>query len=131
METVPLPAIGAGMRGMTITMEPGESLHAGLSSTEIRDQLWARIAALDVSAPYARAAELIDGVEAIRRIAHRHGLVPAVTVTHFIGRALMRQDEPAPVHGWFAILSDAIASERQDWQAADAFAEACSVRLAS
>lgn len=131
METVPLPAIGAGMRGMTITMEPGESLHAGISSTEIREQLWARIAALDVSAPYARAAELIDGVEAIRRIAHRHGLVPAVTVTHFIDRALMRQDEPAPVHGWFAILSDAIASERQDWQTANAFAEACSVRLAS
>jgi hypothetical protein len=130
METVPLPAIGAGMRGMTIRMEPRESPHAGISPAEIRDQLCARIAALDVSAPYARARELIDGVEAIRRIAHRHGLVPAVTVTHFIDRALMRQDVPAPVHGWFAILNDAVASERQDWQAANAFAQACSVRLA-
>lgn len=119
------------MRGMTITMEPGESPHGSRAAAEIRDQLWARIAALDVSAPYARAAELLDGIEAIRRIAHRHGLVPAVTVTHFIDRALMREQTGVPVHGWFAILSDAIASERQDWQTANDFAEACSVRLAS
>jgi len=115
---------------MTITMEPAESPHGVRAAAEIRDQLWARIAALDVSAPYARAVDLIDGVEAIRRIAHRHGLVSAVTVTHFIDRALMREDQRVPVHGWFAILNDAIASERQDWQSANAFAEACSVRLA-
>ncbi|WP_285139033.1 hypothetical protein [Sphingomonas zeae] len=123
------------MRGMTIRMEPGESPDRGFQGdsgvAEIRIQLCARIAALDVSAPYVRPVELIDGVEAIRRIAHRHGLAPAVTVTHFIDRALMREQNRAPVHGWFAILSDAITSERQDWQTANDFAEACSVRLSS
>lgn len=122
-----------------ITRKAGESPDRGRdpdgdhhrAGAEIRIQLCARIAALDVSAPYARATDLIDGVEAIRRIAHRHGLTSVVTVTHFIDRALMQERNELPVHGWFAILNDAIASERQDWQSANAFAEACSVRLAS
>ncbi|WP_322965075.1 hypothetical protein [Sphingomonas fuzhouensis] len=111
-------------------MEPGESPDRGIGFAEIRDQLCARIAALDVSAPYAQPLDLVQGVEAIRRIAHRHGLAPAVTVTHFIDRALMREPGGVPVHGWLAMLTDAIASERQDWETANDFAAACSVRLA-
>jgi hypothetical protein len=119
------------MTAMTIMRTPGESADSGRAASEIRIQLCARIAALDVSAPYARPTDLIEGVEAIRRIAHRHGLTSAVTVTHFIDRALMQERDKVPVHGWLAILNDAIASERQDWQSANDFAEACSVRLAS
>ena len=83
------------------------------SASDIRAELWARIAALDVS-----------------RIAHAHGLTPAVTVTHFIERALARGQGMPPVHGWLAMLTDAVASERQDYEAADRFATACSLRLA-
>ncbi|WP_343526254.1 hypothetical protein [Sphingomonas sp.] len=96
----------------------------------IRDQLWARIAALDVRAPYAPPADLADDVEAIRRIVHGLGLTPAVTVTHFIDRALMRDGDAGPVHGWLTMLTDAIASERQDLETANRFADACSMRLA-
>lgn len=102
----------------------------GESVGDVRAQLWARIAALDVSVPYTAAADLIDRVEAIRRIAHAHGLTPAVTVTHFIERALVSGTDSSPVHGWLAMLTDAVASERQDYEAADRFAMACSARLA-
>ena len=111
-------------------MSQGESPDRD-TAAEIRDQLWARIAALDVRAPYTPAADLLGGIEAIRQLAHAHGLAPAVTVTHFIDRALMRGDGPVPVHGWFAMLTEAVASERQDLEAANRFAEACSVRLAA
>ena len=100
------------------------------SASDIRVELWARIAALDVSVPYAAATDLAGEVETIRRIAHAHGLTPAVTVTHFIERALARGQGMPPVHGWLAMLTDAVASERQDYEAADRFATACSLRLA-
>jgi hypothetical protein len=100
------------------------------SDTDVRDQLRARIAALDVRAPYAPATELMPGIDAIRRLAHAHGLTSAVTVTHFIDRALTRAADTPPVHGWLAMLTDAVASERQDLETTQHFAEACSVRLA-
>lgn len=96
---------------------------------EIRDQLLARIAALDVRAPYASATDLAGGIEAIRRLAHAHGLTSAVTVTHFIDRALLSGDAPVAVHGWFAMLTEAVDSDRQDLDTTSRFAEACSVRL--
>ena len=111
---------------MDIGNSPGEK---GMDGA-IRDQLWARIAALDVRAPYAPVADLAGGVEAIRRIAHAHGLAPAVTVTHFIDRALSRRGGPATVHGWLTMLTDAVASERQDFETANHFATVCSARLA-
>lgn len=96
----------------------------------IRADLAARIAALDVRAPYARACELAPDVDAIRVIAHLNGLNPAVTVTHFLDSALSRGEHGPLVHGWLNILHDAVCSERQDVGACDAFAAACSVRLA-
>ncbi len=111
-------------------MGRSESDGSSESAADVRAQLWARIAALDVSVPYAAATDLVDKVEAIRRIAHAHGLTPAVTVTHFIERALAHSQTPPPVHGWLAMLTDAVASERQDYEAADRFAMACSARLA-
>lgn len=111
-------------------MGESESGGTGESAADVRAQLWARIAALDVSVPYAATPDLAAKVEAIRRIAHAHGLTPAVTVTHFIERALARSETPPPVHGWLAMLTEAVASERQDYEAADRFALACSARLA-
>lgn len=111
-------------------MATGESEQRRESPSDIRAQLWARIAALDVSVPYAAAADLAGEVETIRRIAHANGLNPAVTVTHFIDRALARAEGVPPVHGWLAMLTEAVASERQDYEAADRFAAACSLRLA-
>lgn len=97
---------------------------------DVRADLAARIAAIDVRAPYARAAELAPDIDAIRLVAHRNGMNPAVTVAHFIDSALSRGEHGALVHGWLALLTDAIGCERQDVAACDAFAAACSVRLA-
>lgn len=99
--------------------------------TAVRAELAARIAAIDVRAPYTRACELAPDVDAIRIIAHRNGLNPAVTVAHFLDSALSRGEHGTLVHGWLSLLSDAIGCERQDLDACDAFSAACSVRLAS
>ncbi|WP_210357573.1 hypothetical protein [Sphingomonas beigongshangi] len=96
----------------------------------VRADLAARIAAIDDRASRSAACELARDVDAIRLIAHRNGLAPAVTVAHFLDSALARGDHGALVHGWLAILGDAVACERQDLAACDAFAAACSVRLA-
>ncbi len=96
----------------------------------IRAELASRIAAIDVRAPYARACELAPDVDAIRVIAHRNGLNPAVTVAHFLDSALSRGECGPLVHGWLTLLADAIGSERQDIAACETFAAACSVRLA-
>ena len=96
----------------------------------VRAELASRLAAIDVRAPYARSCELAPDVDAIRVIAHRNGLNPAVTVAHFLDSALSRGEHGALVHGWLSLLGDAVASERQDLAACDTFAAACSVRLA-
>lgn len=108
---------------------------ASVQSTDIdlsgvRAELAARIAALDVKAPYTRPCELAPDIDAIRAIAHRNGLNPAVTVAHFLGAALSRGEHGALLHGWLSVLNDAVVCERQDVAACDTFAAACSVRLA-
>ncbi|WP_235535159.1 hypothetical protein [Sphingomonas sp. Leaf339] len=95
----------------------------------VRADLNIRIAAIDVRAPYARAREIAPDVDAIRVIAHRNGLNPAVTVAHFLDSALSRGECGALVHGWLSLLVDAIGSDRQDVAACETFAAACSVRL--
>ena len=97
----------------------------------VRADLAARIAAIDGRAPYVAAGDLASEVDAIRVIAHRNGLNPAVTVAHFLDWALSHGERGTLLHGWLAMLSDAVACERQDLDACDAFAAACSVRLAA
>ena len=65
------------------------------------------------------ACELAPEVDAIRLIAHRDGMQPAVTVAHFLDSALARGEHGALVHGWLAMLRDAVGSERQDVAACD------------
>ena len=108
----------------------GEAL-AGEALAGVRAELTARIAAIDGRAPYVPARELAGEIDRIRLLAHRHGLNPAVTVAHFLDWALARGEQGVLLHGWLAMLSDAVASERQDVSACDAFAAACSVRLAA
>ena len=96
----------------------------------VKADLTARIAAIDVRAPYSRPCDIASEVDAIRVIAHTNGLNPAVTVAHFVDSALSRGEHGALVHGWLSILRDAVGSDRQDVQACHAFAAACSVRLA-
>ena len=97
----------------------------------VRADLAARIAAVDVKARYTLARDLKPDIDQIRLIAHRNGMNPAVTVAHFVDSALSRGEHGALVHDWLSMLVDAVACERQDVRACDAFAAACSVRLAS
>ena len=97
----------------------------------VRLELTARIAAIDVRAPYLRDHELAVAVDEIRLIAHHAGLNPTVTVAHFIEAALARGERGVLVHGWLHMLRDAVGAERQDVAACDTFAAACSVRLAA
>ena len=96
----------------------------------VRADLASRIAAIDVRAPYTQPCELAPDIDAIRVIAHRNGLNPAVTVAHFLDSALSRGENGPLVHGWLSLLADAIGSDRQDVAACETFAAACSVRLA-
>ena len=103
----------------------------GFDLEGVRMTLATRIAAIDVRAPYLTTRELALAVDEIRHIAHHAGLNPCVTVTHFIGAALARGERGVLVHGWLQMLRDAIGAERQDVAACDAFAAACSIRLAA
>lgn len=97
----------------------------------VRMELSARIAAIDATAPYPRAAEMALAVDEIRRIALHAGLAPTVTVTHFIEAALALGERNVLVHGWLPMLRDAVFADRQDVAACDSFAAACSIRLAA
>ena len=89
-------------------------------------------AEIDVLIPTRnRPVELATAVDEIRLIAHHAGLNPTVTVVHFVAAALARGERGALVHGWLQMLRDAVSAERQDVAACDAFAAACSVRLAA
>lgn len=96
----------------------------------IRADLTARIASLDVRAPYARACDLAPDIAVIRRLAWRGGLHPAVTVAALLDSAIARGEHGPLVHGWLGVLADAVGCERSDAQACDAYAAACSVRFA-
>ncbi|HEU0066285.1 MAG TPA: hypothetical protein VFQ57_03495 [Sphingomonas sp.] len=96
----------------------------------VKAELAARITAIDVRAPYARPCELAPEVNAIRVIAMRAGMNPAITVSHYLDFALARGEHGPLLHGWLSVLRDAVSSDRQDMDACDAFAAACSVRIA-
>ena len=97
----------------------------------VRLELTARIAAIDVRAPYLKTDELALAVDEIRHIAHKAGLNPTVTVAHFIEAALARGERGGLIHGWLHMLRDAVGADRQDVAACDTFAAACTVRLAA
>ena len=94
---------------------------------DIRAELTRRIAAIEWrGGPRGIAVE----VDAIRSIARAHAMLPAVVVAQQLETALSRGERGPLVHGWLAILRDAVTCERQDGAARDTFAAACAVRLA-
>lgn len=94
----------------------------------IKADLARRIARIEWRGSPGRIAHDVDQ---IRTIAQRQGLLPAVLVAQSLGSALARGERGVLVHGWLALLGDAVASERQDAAACEAFAAACAVRFAA
>lgn len=92
----------------------------------IRAELSRRIGAIEWRGGPARIAGEVD---AIRAIANRNGMLPAVTVARLLESALARGEHGPLVHGWLGMLKDAVGCDRQDAQASDAFAAACTVRF--
>ena len=92
----------------------------------VKADLARRIGAIEWRASPARIAAEVD---AIRAIARRNGLFPAMVVAQALEAALGRGEHGALVHAWLVLLRDAVASERQDAGAADSFAAVCAVRF--
>ncbi|MFW2853249.1 hypothetical protein ACM61V_15200 [Sphingomonas sp. TX0543] len=99
----------------------------GEDVSDVRAELSRRIVAIEWRGGTGAVAREVD---AIRRIAHRNGMMPAVTVAHLLESALARGEHGALVHDWLAMLREAVQSERQDDATSDAFAAACQVRFA-
>ncbi|MHA6722119.1 hypothetical protein [Sphingomonas sp. RS2018] len=95
----------------------------------VLDDLVARIDAVDRRCDALRAGEVAAELEAIRRIAARHGMMPAVTVVHALDGALSRGERGPLVHTWLDILRDAVGCGPGDARTCDTFAAACTVRL--
>lgn len=95
----------------------------------VHADLVARIDAMDAHAEYLKPGELACELEAIRRIAARHDIGPATTVVHALDAALARGERGPLVHGWLAILRDAVGCPRYAQGAAETYAAACAVRL--
>ena len=101
----------------------------GDRSAAVRADLIARINAMDAHAGQLRPGELAYELEAIRRIAARHAIGPAMTVVHALDAALSRGERGPLVHGWLAILRDAVDCTTSSATASDTYAAACAVRL--
>ena len=91
--------------------------------------LCARIDTMDRRCDRLKAGEIAAELEAIRRIAIRHGIGPAVTVVHALDSALANGDRGPLIHGWLSILRDAVGCGANDAGTCDTFAAACTVRL--
>lgn len=91
----------------------------------IRADLSRRIGAIEWRGGSGRIAGEVD---AVRRIAQRHGMRAAETVAQALEGALARGERGPLVHAWLGLLREAVASERQDEAAGRTYAAACAVR---
>lgn len=96
----------------------------------IREDLVARVDAVDRRVDRLLPGEIALEIETIRRIAARNGIGPAVTVLHALDSALSRGERGPLVHDWLAILRDAVGCRNSDPRTCETFAAACTVRLA-
>lgn len=95
-----------------------------------RADLARQVAAIAALAPHASPDTVAGRVETLRRAAAAQGLMPAAGVAHALEMAIGRGERGPLIDGWLAILAEAIASGRTDAAATDAYAAACSIRLA-
>lgn len=103
-------------------------MHSDGGIGDIRADLTRRIGAIEWR---ARPAQVAGEIRAVRALAARHDMVPAVIVAQALEAALARGERGALVHGWLALLREAVASARQDAAAGQTFAAACAVRFAA
>jgi len=94
----------------------------------IQSELAARVGVISAFSA-RRHREVAIEIGAIRQIAHRHGLYPAVAVSRALESALARGERGTLVQGWLSILGDAIGCDRQDRAACETFVAAGSVRF--
>ena len=97
---------------------------------QARAELAQRVVSIEKLAGHCATAHLADELETIRRVARANGMFAAASVAHALEMALGRGERGPLIDGWLAILRDAVASTRNDEIACDAYAAACSVRLA-
>lgn len=95
----------------------------------VRADLARRIDAMDRRADHLRPGELAFELEYIRRAVSSNGFRPAIAVIQALDGALSRGERGPLVHGWLAILRDAVDCGRSDARTCDTYAAACSVRL--
>lgn len=100
-----------------------------LQAGTVREELATRVGLLDLCLRSKRPHDLAREIDAIRTIAHLNGMRPAVAVAQALEMALARGERGPLIHGWIAILRDAITSDRHDDAACDTYRAACSVRL--
>ncbi len=97
--------------------------------TDVVADLVARVDWLDRRADRLTPGDVASELEAVRRIAARHGIGPAITVVHALDSALARGEQGPLVHGWLAILRDAVGCGVNDARTCETYAAACTVRL--
>jgi len=117
--------------GAQLSSREGGDGMAQISIDQVQSELAARIGMIGARAAGQRIGDIATEIDTIRRIAHRHGLFPAVAVTQALESALARGERGALIQGWLSILGDAVGCERHDRAACETFAAACSVRLSS
>jgi hypothetical protein len=99
--------------------------------SQIKSELAARIGLIGAISASRRVDEIAIEIDAIRQIAHCHGLFPAVAVSQALESALARGERGALIQGWLSILGDAIGCDRQDRAACETFVAAGSVRFSA
>lgn len=100
------------------------------ASEAMRRDLAARVTAIDARVGFVRAGDLAAALADVRRLARLHRIGPALAVIHAIDGALARGEGGPLIHGWLAILREAIGCGIDDAHACETYVAACSVRLA-
>lgn len=98
---------------------------------QIRSELAARLGLIGAVSARRRMDDIAIEIGAIRQIADRHGLFPAVAVSRALESALARGERGALIQGWLSILGEAIGCDRQDRAACETFVAAGFVRFSA
>jgi len=99
--------------------------------TRARADISARIAAIGARRDRRLSPrDVAPQLDAIRALAVRAGLHPAAAVAGMLDRALAAGERATLIRGWLPILADAVACDRGDERACEAYAAACQVRMA-